>query len=99
MASSISTRMIVYLVAGEYCFSENGEIAWQEGAFRSKASAEEAARDAADGQDGRRCIIDGEVYGANWGCSCGGPDHGDDRSADPSDWEVSFEVRTHQIRD
>jgi hypothetical protein len=99
MATLNSAGMIVYLVAGEHCFSENGEVAWQEGVFRSKASAEEAARDAADGQNGRRCIIDREVYGANWGCSCGGPDHQDGCSADPSDWEVSFEVWAHEIRD
>jgi hypothetical protein len=90
---------MVYLVSGEYCSSENGIVAWQEGVFVFQTSATDAARSAAEGQDGRRCIVNGEVYGGNWDCGCQGLTHEDACSAEPSNWEVSFEVRAMEVQE
>ena len=99
MAPEGSGRIVIYLVTGEYCFSENGEVGWPVGVFRSQASAREAARDAADAEEDRRRVVDGKAYGGNWGCACAAPDHARGCSADLCDWEVRFEVQTMDLED
>jgi hypothetical protein len=99
MAHKTDAASIVYLVAGEFCFSENGEVAWQEGIYRTKESARLAARSAADAEDERRCLVDGRPYGLNWDCSCESREHGSDCEADGSDWDISFEVLAMPVLD
>jgi hypothetical protein len=62
----------VFLVTGEHCFSQNGEVSWQEGVYRSRASALLAAMEAAAEHVDLRCLVDGDVYGAAWGCDAAG---------------------------
>jgi len=91
--------LTVYVVTGEYCFSENGEVAWLDGVYRTVEAARVGARLDAETQEGRRCLVDGEPYGANWGCECEGPEHRGDCDADPSDWDVSFEIHAEPVQD
>jgi hypothetical protein len=99
MADTNDGALIVYLVTGEYCFSENGEVAWTEGAYRTVASAESAAQEAADDHSGRRCLVDGKPYGPNWDCECEGPKHVEHCTANRGEWDVSFEVQPIEVLD
>lgn len=83
--------MTVWVTLGELCESSNGESAWLCGVGRTRAVAQNIAREDADNHleddDEERILIDGERYGNGW-------QEGDTNT----DWTIAYTTSEHEVR-
>lgn len=84
--------MKVWILTGEFALSDNGEVWWVEGVYKTREAAIAAAKLVAQGDEhqGKKVLVDGLMEGSAW-------TEEEVEDDNDMDWEVSFRVDDWEV--